>query len=65
MKFLMMNLAVLCPCPENLLESNFKSNELISLVKKILRLHNVESVARLLLIPVCRPTVNRNKHHRK
>lgn len=50
MKSLMKNMAVFCPCPENLLENNLKSNGLISLVQEISRLHNVESLAWLLLI---------------
>lgn len=61
----MKNLAAFCPCPENLLDKILKSIGSISLVEEILRRHNGESVAQLLLIPPMQAYSEQNKQHRK
>jgi hypothetical protein len=47
------NLAAFCPCPENLHTEKLKCNGPISLAREILRLHNIDSMAWLLLVCLC------------
>jgi hypothetical protein len=39
------NLSPYCPCPETLCEVEFKGDELINVVEKISRKHNIQAVA--------------------
>lgn len=61
----MKNLAAFCSCPENLLDKILKSIGSISLVEEILRRHNGESVAQLLLISLMQAYSEQNKQQRK
>lgn len=61
----MKNLAAFCSCPENLLDKILKSIGSISLVEEILRRHNGESVAQLLLISLMQAYSEHNKQQRK
>lgn len=40
------NLAIFCPCSENLCEADVKNSRIIYLVEEILKQHNTESVAK-------------------
>lgn len=52
------NKTAFCLSPRNLSEAKFESNVLISMMEKISRQHNIESVAWLLLM-TCRSKVKK------